>query len=295
VSAPDLVNGIIVAGLTSGSLYALVALGFNVLWRTTRVLNFAHGDLIMWAPMGALVAYDLLHLPALASLGIGIVVPVVFGLASERVAIRPYQSQPHSHAWILSTLGTSLVLEQLAAQPFQAQSMAFPLALSAKPLEVGVMLITPQQLLLIAMAAIAVFGVHLIYVRTRFGRRLLAAGEDPQGAAVLGISRARMSQVAMTLSALTAAVTGLMVAPLLLVYPTFGFGLVFGGFVAMAIGGMGSIRGSIVGGALVGILAQVTAVFIGSLWSNAILFGFLLLLYLIRPQGLFGVRAVRAV
>lgn len=295
MSIADWVNGVLIAGIVTGSLYALVALGFTALYRTTLLFNFAHGDLVMWAPMAALVARDLWHLPIVASLAIGIGVPVVLALVAEVSAIRPYISQPGQHLWILSTLGVSVILEQLAAIPFRAQDVSFSIAVSAAPIKLGPIQTSPQALLLVAAAIVSTASVKALYRWTTLGQMLVAVGEDADGARALGISPGRMSQWAMVISGLTAAVAGVSVAPLILVSPTFGFTLVFGGFVAVALGGIGSIIGGLVGGMSVGLLIQLTSALGGSQWSNAVLFGALLMVFLIRPTGLFGVATIRSV
>lgn len=295
MSAADWLNGVVIAGIVSGSLYALVALGFTTLYRTTLVFNFAHGDLIMWAPMATLIARNLWHLPVMASLGLGVCLPIGLALATEIAAVRPYITQPGQHLWILSTLGVSVILEQVASIPFRAQGMSFTIALSPAPLGLGPIQISQQALLLVAAAIGATAGVHLLYQRTTLGQMLVAVGEDADGARALGISPSRMSQAAMIVSVLTAALAGLSVAPLVLVSPTFGFALVFGGFVAVALGGIGSIAGGLLGGMCVGLVIQITAALGVSQWSDAVLFGALLLVFLVRPTGLLGAVTIRPV
>ncbi len=290
----DWLNSVAIPALSTGCLYALVATGFNVLEKSTRVLNFAHGYLIMWAPMGALVLLAR-GVPAWMALPAGVVIAIGFGLIVEIVAIRPFVGESQALPWILSTLGASIILGQIAALPFQAAPQAFEIGFSRLPTYVGGIRISPQSILLIASAAACYLLLASLYRFTRLGRMLTAVAEDLDGARVLGISPGRMSQVAAGLAAGVAAVTGLVVAPLLLVSPQLGLGLTFTGFVTVALGGVGSLRGGVVAGIMVGFVIQLVAVYVGSVWTNTALFGVLLIVYLVRPWGLFGVPPTRAV
>jgi branched-chain amino acid transport system permease protein len=295
VTLNDFINSIVVAGLAAGSIYALIALGFNAMWKSVRVLNFAYGDLVMWAPMAALVARQVYGLPTVIALIIGLAVPVILGLACEITAIRRYVTQPNNYSWILSTLAVSIILEQLASIPFNAQPQSFPYAVSGRVIKLGVITTTPQNILVIVVAPLLTVAVILFYKKTAIGKMLTAFGEDTDGAIVLGISRSNMSRVSMLISAGVAAISGLVLAPLFLITPTFGFGFVFAGFVAVAFGGLGSFVGGLIGGLVIGFLSQITAATVGAEWTDAVLFGTLLAVYLVRPTGLLGTRPVRTV
>ena len=254
------------------------------------------GDLIMRAPMGTLVATNIWGISEWPAIVIGMAICIVMGLVIERFCMRPFLGRPAQYGWILTTLGASTVVEQFAVQPFKSPTTVLsvrrlPSALPYK-LDSG---LSPQEILLVGSAVGVVIVLLVLYRTTRLGRMLIAVGEDSDGARALGISAGRMSQVAMVLAALSAAVAGFVVAPTLLVDPTFGFSLTFSGFVAAAIGGLGSIGGGIVGGMAIGLMGQLTAVYVGAIWTDAVVFGSLLALYLIRPWGLFGRRPVRTV
>jgi branched-chain amino acid transport system permease protein len=287
-------NDIVIPALVNGSLYALVALGFSLLERSTRILNFAHGDVIMWAAMAPIVVGVLWGAPGWLALLSGLAAAVLIGLAIERTAMRPFIGRGDDFTWILATLGASIILQQLAAEPFDGQDQAFPYHLSRDPL-LDALDVSGQDLLVIGGALLCAALIYGMSERTSLGRRLSAVGTDPEGAIALGISPGRMSRAAMLLAAVTATVAGITIAPLLLVSPHFGFSLTFTGFVAAAIGGLGSLAGAFAGGYAVGLIIQITAVHIGTDWTNTMLFGSLLVLYLVRPQGLFGHAAARRV
>lgn len=291
----DFLNLLLLPALVYGCIYALVATGFNLLEKSTKILNFAHGSLILWAPLGGLVLANLWGLPGVVGLVGGIVLGVVLGLVVERIAIRPFIGSGDALPWVLSTLGASLILAQLALLPYGGEAEAFPYSLTLTPTHVGPLVLSMQDVLLFGATIGVALVLYVVYTKTRLGRMLTAVAEDFDGARVLGISTSRMSQVAMIASALTAAVAGLILAPLLLVSPDLGLSLTFTGFVAAALGGLGSLRGGFVGGITVGFVIQLTAQHLGSIWTNAALFGVLLVVLLIRPWGLFGRRPVRQV
>jgi branched-chain amino acid transport system permease protein len=287
-------NDIVIPAMVNGSLYALVAVGFSLLERSTRILNFAHGDVIMWAAMAPIVTGVLWGAPVWIALLSGLAAALLIGLAIERTAMRPFIGRSDDFTWILTTLGASIILQQLAAEPFDGQDQAFPYHLSRAPL-FGSLDVSAQDLMVVGGAAACALMLYLMSERTSLGRKLSAVGTDPEGAIALGISPGRMSRAAMAMAAVTATVAGITVAPLLLVSPHFGFSLTFTGFVAAAIGGLGSLSGAFAGGFAVGLIIQVTAVHIGTDWTNTMLFGSLLVLYLVRPRGLFGHAATRRV
>jgi len=290
----NVINDILVPGIVDGCLYALVATGFNLLERTTRIINFAQGDLIMLAALGPIVAHTLWGFGTVPSLLVGVGFALVAGLLIEKVAIRPFIGQSSDFTWLIATLGASVIIEQIASEPFQAQPEAFPFGLSQSPVSSQVA-ISPQGILLIGVTLLSALALYIITERTRIGRQLTAVGTEPEAAEMLGISVGRMSQVAMVLAAGTAVCAGIVIGPLGLVTPTFGFDLTFVGFVAAAMGGLGSVAGGYAGGIGVGLLQQLTATELGSQWTNVVLFGALLLLYLTRPQGLFGQAPARLV
>jgi branched-chain amino acid transport system permease protein len=289
------INTVLMPGLTVGASYALIAVGFAVLFRTTGVLNFAQGAMVMAGPTAVLVAEKKWGLPTGVSVVVGVVAVVAFALIAERVAIRPFLQSESSLAWILSTLGVSVVLVELLSIPFGGQSQAFDLGPSTTPLDIGGVRLSPLDLTLIAAPFALVLALRLFYRHTTLGTMLQAVAQDVAGASAIGISKSRMSQMSAAMAALVAVLTGFLLAPTQLANPNLGITYTFSGFVAAAIGGIGSIEGALVGGLLVGVLGQVAAVYVGSLYVNAALFAGLLLVYMIRPFGIFGRAPVRAV
>jgi branched-chain amino acid transport system permease protein len=287
-------QSVVVPGLADGAIYGLVAVAFATLFSTTGVINFAHGQLVMLMPMSALVALGA-GLPAWLAYVAALAVMVVAALGIEWSAVRPFVQSGQSVSWLLSTLGVSVVLAELLAVPYDGEARNFKHGISSHQFEIAGIGISPAELA--SVAALFVVGGLLaaFYRRTRIGLELRAIADDLDGAEAIGISRARASQLAMILSALVAAVTGILVASTQPVTPSLGLSYTFYGFVATAMGGMGSIGGALVGGLVVGIVAQAAGVYVGSLVVNVGVFMLLLAVYLVRPHGFFGAAPVRAV
>ncbi|MER7274696.1 branched-chain amino acid ABC transporter permease [Dactylosporangium sp. NPDC000244] len=290
----DFLQSVLVPGLSDGAIYGLVAVGFATLFSTTGVINFAHGQMVMLMPMSVLVAMQA-GLPTWLAYVVALVVVVGVALTVEWSAVRPFVQSGQSVSWLLSTLAVSVILAELLAIPYNGESRNFKHGVSAHRFDLAGIAISPAELASIA-ALFVVTGLLVAFYRyTRIGLELRAIADDLDGAEAVGISRARASQIAMTLAALVAAVTGVLVASTQLVTPSLGLSYTFYGFVATAIGGMGSIGGALVGGLIVGVLSQAIGVYVGSLVVNLAVFALLLVVYVIRPHGLFGAAPVRAV
>jgi branched-chain amino acid transport system permease protein len=288
-------NDFVIPALIYGCLYSLVATSFNIMEKTSRVLNFSTGYLIMWAPMAALVVTVRWHLPAAVGILLGIAFSIFLALLVELLSVRPFVGQSNNLSWILSTWGASVVLGQLAIAPFEGQDEPFSTALSLNPIHGLPFAVSAQDLLLLGLTVIVALGGYVLYRKTRLGLMLVAIAEDFEGARALGISPGRMSSMSAGISALVGAIAGLAFAPILLVYPDLGSNLTFPSFVAAALGGLGSLPGGFVGAFAVGAIIQATAVLNLSSWSDVALFGTLLAVFLIKPTGLFGQAVPRQV
>lgn len=290
-----MLNELIVPAIVQGALFTLIAVGINIMFPVTGIVNFAYGDLMAWGPLGVLIGVDKFHWP----LGVAIVGSAVFvfalALVEERIAIRPFLHSTSALPWILSTLAVSLILEQLATLPYSGNPQVFPFNVGLGPLHIGPIDTTPVGVLIVGTAVVAYVGMLGLWRHTRLGRRLQAISEDASGAQAIGISMRRASQVACLLAAVVAFATGIVAAPIQQVYPGLGLNILFNGFIGVAVGGFGSLSGSAVGGLFVGFASQAVAVYLGPTWVNTMLFTGLLLVFLIRPQGLFGRAQVRVV
>ncbi|MGE3619148.1 MAG: branched-chain amino acid ABC transporter permease [Acidimicrobiia bacterium] len=290
----DLTDQINVAlrGLSSGAIYALVGMGFNVTYATTSIFNFAQGEFVMVGAMLGIFFWVSAGWPMVAALVLAVGLTFLIGMAEERFAVRPAERFGHAaFGWFLSTLGASIILASAFALAMGSEPRNFPELFSDTPLRVGEVLVVPQQMVLIVLAVAAAVGLTVFYNRTLVGRAMGAIAQNRNAAALRGIPVARMSMLSFGLSAGIAAITGFMVAPLTTAYAAMGALFLFKGFIAAAVGGIPDIRGALVGGLILGLVEGFGSHYIGAGYREAVTFAVLLVVLLVKPNGLFGSRA----
>src|SRR5690606_9909942 len=222
------IQSVLIPGLAHGAILALVAIGFTVLYATTDVINFGHGQLVMVLPTAVLVAVRA-GVPVPIAYLVGIVVLIAVALVIERLAVRPFMHAHQDLTWIISTLGASVVLTELLAYPFDAESQNFPYGLSRRGFPFLGYRVSWAEIAAVAAAIIVAVLLVLFSGATDVGLRLRALGEGLRGAQAVGVSRARAARIAMALSAVIAGVPGALVASSQLVPPTGGSAYSFGG------------------------------------------------------------------
>ncbi|NIH82758.1 branched-chain amino acid ABC transporter permease [Amycolatopsis viridis] len=281
------VSEILVPGLTFGSLYALVAIGLNVLYRPTNVLNFAQGDLVMVGAM-LMAATGLGGLPWPLALVCVVVVVGLIALLEERLAVTPVlRRSGHAAGWVITTLAFSLILSQVAGRIWTAEprSVAPPAPLSLRPMDLWGLQISSYQLVVIGVVVVLVAGLEL-GDRTRFGCAVRAVAADRDGARLQGIRPDRIGRVSFLIGGALAGLAGVLAAPLLLASVTMGFGLLIRGFFAAIVGGVGDHRGALVAGWLLGVVEAVGARYVSPGMQTAVLFGVVVVVLMVRPTGL---------
>ncbi len=282
----------LISGIAIGAIYALIAIGYNLIYATTRVLNFAQGE---YLAIGALVGYTLqvtfgLPLP-IAVLGI-VVVMVFVGLTTERLIMIPVR-RVGGYAWILTTLGVSIIIRNSLAIVYGAEPVRPPSFLDGR-IMMGNVFITYQQIWIIVVALALMALNELFAHRTFWGKAMRATAHNYNVAALMGIPVNLTIKLSFVLSAITTGLAGVLIAPL--VFADANMGLILGlkGFVAVVVGGLGSARGALIGGMAVGMLEGFLRAVLPSLlqtdfdWSNIVVFMLLALMLLFRPKGLFG-------
>jgi branched-chain amino acid transport system permease protein len=279
---------LLLAGISVGSIYALVALGLNLTFLTTKTLNFGHGSVMMiCAIIVAFFAAAGISIPLLL-LG-SLALAVVLGLCVERIA-RPALRGGGSMGWVVSTLGFGILLQGIAAREFGSQAVAFPsIVFSADDFfMVGGVFVSYQYLVVLAVSILLILLIETFLRQTRWGHAVRAVSLDAELGVVNGLPVKLIITMSFVLSATLAAVAGILVAQVGgTVDPAFGFNLVLFGFVAAVIGGMGSSVGALVGGLIVGILSKMVAGYVSSAAEHAVAFGLLMVMLAIRPQGIF--------
>lgn len=280
----------VVAGIVSGSLYGMIAVGYLVVYKATRIFNLAQGDLVM---VGVLLSYFFLVIERwpIPVAVLGVVVSVVcVSLLEERLVVRPLLKLGHSQiSWFIATLAVSLIIETIAADIYGfAPPEPIPSPLLASHISLGVVTISWQYVLAFAGLVVIVVTLEWFYRNTWTGQAMRATAEDREAASLTGIDPDVISRTAFAVAGLIAATAGFIIGPIVFANPTIGLTYSLEGFLALAIGGFGSVRGAIVGALLLGLAEQLWSVYFGAQLDSLAGLVVLVLLLAVRPSGIFG-------
>jgi branched-chain amino acid transport system permease protein len=278
---------LLLSGVSQGSIYALVALGMTVVFRTSGVVNFAHAELFMMGAFAVYVLVQMAHLPFAAAAPLAIVILFLAGRVMERLLIRPIALSPHIIVAMM-TVAVSYLLRGVARVFWGREVLPMPPVFSLPPLELGQVIVTTQDLIIIGITLVLVLLFFLLFQRTRFGRMAQAAAANPRGAALVGINIDALSGNMWGVAAALGAVAGILVAPITLLYPDMGGGVLIRAFAAMTLGGFGNLAGAIVGGLVVGVLEQLAGGYVSTALIDVFAFIVIIAVLIVRPYGLFG-------
>ena len=281
------------SGLTVGAVYALVALGFTIIYNASDVVNFAQGEFVMLGGMLTVSAYAAgLPLP-LAAL-IAVIATAGVGVALNKLAIEPARGAPVV-SLIIITIGASIFLRGAAQVLFGKQIHRFPSFSGDTPLRIGGATILPQSLWVMA-GGIAVFiALYLFFTKTLTGKAVMATSNNRLAAQLVGIHTNWVMTLSFALSAAIGALAGVLITPITNTSYDVGIALALKGFAAAMLGGMGNPKGALVGGILLGIIEALTAGYLSSQYKDAAAFIVILLVLFIMPQGLFGAKQTERV
>jgi branched-chain amino acid transport system permease protein len=295
----------ILNGLVLGSVYALVALGYTMVYGILQLINFAHGDVLM---IGAMVAVWLV--PQLLAAGVpgpvallivilaAIPVCMLLSVSIERVAYRPLRNAPRL-APLITAIGMSIVLQTVAMIIWKPNPIVFPDLLPTDPVPVFGAILAPKQILILVVAATMMTGLVLLVNRTKLGRAMRATAENPRIAGLMGVNANQVIAATFAIGAALAAVAGVLVAlNYNIVHFSMGFIPGLKAFTAAVLGGIGNITGAVIGGLLLGIIeslgagyiGDLTGGFLGSHYQDIFAFAVLILVLLFRPSGIMGER-----
>jgi branched-chain amino acid transport system permease protein len=295
----------ILNGLVLGSVYAMVALGYTMVYGILQLINFAHGEVLM---IGAMVAVWLV--PTLLAAGVpGPLVLLIVTLAAipvcmllsvfiERVAYRPLRGAPRL-APLITAIGMSIVLQTVAMIIWKPNPIVFPDLLPTDPVPIFGAILAPKQILILVVAASMMTGLVLLVNRTKLGRAMRATAENPRIAGLMGVNANQVIAATFAIGAALAAVAGVLVAMNYnIVHFSMGFIPGLKAFTAAVLGGIGNITGAVVGGLLLGIIeslgagyiGDLTGGFLGSHYQDIFAFAVLILVLLFRPSGIMGER-----
>jgi branched-chain amino acid transport system permease protein len=284
---------ILVSGITAGAIYSLVALGFVVLHRGTRVVHFGLGDQLTMSAYLVVIAQALFGLPFAAAILLSIGLSAGFGVAIERAVMRPLRGAPLL-VMVIATLAIGAALREGLRAGMGPLPWPVPFLLTPAPVALGGLVLVPANLAVVGIALAAMLGLFATLRLTRFGRAIVAVYENPTGAAIVGISVPGVHAWLWGLSSVLAAVAGILVAPLITLSPDMGT-IGIKGFAAAVLGGFNSLPGAIAGGILLGIAETASGVYVSTAMKDIISYALLIACVLLLPQGLFGKAEARKV
>jgi branched-chain amino acid transport system permease protein len=284
----DIINGILM-----GSIYGLTALGLTIIFGVLKVINFAHGSLLM---VGMYVAYWVVLLSGLHPyLSLVLVIPVMylFGYYLQDIVIKPIfkaeRAVREPITVIIVTTGVWYILDNLALLVFGPQYRSIQdNPLKGKMLEIGEMMISLPKLWGFCAALITATAIYYFFQKTRMGRAIRATSLDRDAASLMGINQYKIYNVAFGIGTATAGIAAVTLVPFYNVFPTVGVLFDIKGFIIVVLGGLGSIGGAILGGIIIGLIESVGPQFMTATWTEAIVYGLFLLVLFVKPSGLFG-------
>lgn len=276
------------SGLAVGSLFALIAVGFNLTFVVNRTVNFAHGQ---WVAAASLLAFTMLvtwEVPLFVTIiTIGVLMGAL-GIGLERVGIRPMIGHSLSLGFIMSTLAIGIMLESVGLWGWGTVALFVPSPLGEERIDFFGAGIYPQEIIVPAVTAIMLLALAVMYRFTRVGRALRATSENPEAARLMGIDTKWMVGLAYGLAGLMAGVAGVLVAPLTGAFAAAGAALGLKAFAIAIVGGLDSIVGTLIAGLLLGVVEQYIALYISPGLRDVGVFGIVIAILIIRPFGLLG-------
>ncbi len=283
---------VLVSGLATGALFAATALVYNVMFSTSKVLSITTGHLAMLG--GVFGAYFItgLGLPWIVGLAGAVAVGAAFGWLTDILAIRRVLARSDEHLWLLSTLALATMVQQAVGLWWGTEPRPFP-RLIPQDFSAG---IGDQKFWLpIAVAIVMALGLELFYRRTMYGKLFLAMSEDAFAARARGVPTDRIRSLSYVIAGAMGALAGFAAGQLTFAYFALGLTLTLNGFIALAVGGLGSNLGALIGGAALGLLNAYSSYFVGGEFQQTISVGLLMLVLLLKPEGLLGSRTIRPV
>lgn len=286
---------LVASGIALGMIYAAIAFGYQLTFATSRTLNFGQGEALM---LGAMVGWTLVVWVGFPYV---LMLPVVlaFGLAQgafvERLGVRPAIRIKSEFGWIMATIALGMIFRNMAENIWGRDDLKFPSPVSETPLHIGTIRVLPMEVIVVLGALAMMLAVEVFNRKSIYGKAVVATANDRDAAGLMGINAKLMITLSYAMSSMTAAVAGILVAPVTLTGATMGLVLGLKAFAVAIIGGLNSGLGVIIGGLLLGIIETCTGFYIATGYKDVPGLVLLLLVLAIRPAGLFGKTAIKKV
>ena len=278
----------LINGLRTGSIYALIALGYTMVYGIAKMINFAHGDIIMVGAYTLYVAVSLFNLPIWAAIIITVTVCSFLGIIVEKVAYKPLRKAP-ALAVLITAIGVSYLLQSLSLIIFNATPIPFKSVVPNANIKIGAITISGISLITLVVTAISMFILSYFVNKTKIGSAMRAVSEDKDAAGLMGIDVNRTISLTFAIGSALAAIAGILyMAQYETLKPTMGALPGIKAFVAAVLGGIGSIPGAMLGGILLGIIESLSKAYISTELADAIVFSVLVIVLLAKPTGLLG-------
>ena len=286
----------LVTGLTSGALYALIAVGLVMVYKSTGVINIAHGELFMFCGFLAYAAHVQFGISYISTFAVTIVAGFALGAAVYQGAFKSLLKSSVANV-LIAAIAISFILKGTARAIWGGLGdyIPFPPLLSTEPIELGSVMILPQQLVAVGVSVVLMLGLAAFFKLTRLGKWMQATADNVKAAKLVGIRTERIYLLSFGIGTAIAEVAAVVMAPITLLYPDIGFNLFLKAFAAAVLGGLTSIVGAILGGVLVGLIETLAATFLHSKFQEVSSFVVIMFALIFLPNGLLGARRIRKV
>ncbi|MFZ2856503.1 branched-chain amino acid ABC transporter permease [Acidovorax sp.] len=278
---------LIVSGIAVGSVYTLVALGMTILYRSTTVVNFCHGEFFMLGAFSVVVAQQLMGWGYGASIAFALLLLLAVGMVTERALIRPLRNAPFV-TLAMMTVALSYLLKGVSRFFYGREVVPLPPLVESGPIEIGGAVLFAQDALIVGFTAVVVLAFFIFFQRTHTGKMIQAASQAPRGASLVGINVPLLRNVMWGVGALMGAAAGILIAPNTLVYPDMGGHMLIRAFAAMCLGGFGSFPGAVLGGLTLGVLENLVGGYVSSSLVEITSYLVIVAVLVLRPQGILG-------
>lgn len=286
---------VFLSGLATGSIYALVAIGFTLVWQAAQTVNFAQGEFVMVPAFFVLVGLHVLHLPLWMALAMAMVLSIlVLGLLFKKLVVEPILPSG-GISLIIATMALGILLKESVKEFYGAEAQPFPAIVPHDPINLFGAVVSMQDLMNLFLSLGIVVLLTLFLNRTRTGRCMQATAQNPAVAEILGVDVKRMILYAFLINAALAALASFLITPVYLAKFSNGETLGLIAFIAAIVGGFNQIRGALAGGLLIGVLDNLTATYVTAEYRAALPLVLLIAIILLRPQGLLGTSEGRMV